>query len=458
MAYLGANYGAVPVSTQVDVPNALANSYLLQQRQQAMQDQNALSQAVPLLQSDPQNAFATAAKTSPKAAMELLPVIQQMDKANRDKAADRSEALGRLLYSLKTQYKDPMVRKAVALSQAPALAAHDITPEQLQSADYSDAGVDLGIANVTSVKDMIAQSNNERDFSQKQDEFGEKKLTDAEAARHNLATEGLTARGQDLTNQRAADGATAWQVLTDPKAGIQYRYNARTGQATALDGSTPYSPGGAQKMASGMARSPATLAASMYLQEHPGATAEELTQFSANYNRTNKSVSAFGTGKQGDLLRSFNVGISHLNTLGGLVGALGNGDAQAINRFGNAYSQQAGVPAPTNFDAAKAIVGDEIIKAIVGGGGALADRENAQKEINRANSPQQLMGVIQTYKDLMAGQLRGLKKQYGDNTGRQDFDTHLSPEALAELHPDSNGAPAPAPAPASGWSNFKVHN
>ena len=86
-------------------------------------------------------------------------------------------------------------------------------------------------------------------------------------------------------------------------------------------------------------------------------------------------------------------------------------------------------------------MGDEIIKAIVGGGGALADRENAQNQISRANSPAQLAGVIQTYKNLMAGQLVSLKKQYESSTKLNDFNDKLLPETQKELGNLANPLP-----------------
>lgn len=264
---------------------------------------------------------------------------------------------------------------------------------------------------------------------------------------------------QDFELKKSKEGGAAstlagWQLLVDPKSNTPYRYNVRTGQA--LDfGGNPYTPDGASHVASGQVRSPASVAVQKFVQEHPEATAKDVTQFAADFSATGKSVGAFSTGKQGDLIRSFNVGISHLNTLDGLVDALGNNDIQAFNKIGNAYAQQTGNPAPTNFDAAKAIVGDEIIKAIVGGGGALADRENAQNQINRANSPEQLRGVINTYKKLMAGQLGGLKKQYSDTTSRSNFDSRLSPEARAELENETGVIPAQKSA-AGGWGKAKV--
>lgn len=60
------------------------------------------------------------------------------------------------------------------------------------------------------------------------------------------------------------------------------------------------------------------------------------------------------------------------------------------------------------------------------GGSALGDREEIRREVDVANSPQQLAGVIRKYQDLMAGQLNGLKTQYSES-GLKDFDSKLTP-------------------------------
>lgn len=148
-----------------------------------------------------------------------------------------------------------------------------------------------------------------------------------------------------------------------------------------------------------------------------------------DYGSSQKAVKDFAIGKQGNTVRSFNVALTHLDTLGNLATALQNNDLPAVNKLGQFYAQQTGSAAPTNFDAAKKIVGDEIVKAIVGSGGGVADREEASKTIGRANSPEQLAGAINTYKELMRGQLQGLRLQYEQSTGRNDFDRFLSDNA-----------------------------
>jgi len=133
-------------------------------------------------------------------------------------------------------------------------------------------------------------------------------------------------------------------------------------------------------------------------------------------------------------VRSFNVATQHLDTLGKAADALKNGDIPAFNMVANAYEKQTGQKAPTDFNAVKRIVGDEIVKAIVGGQNALADRQDAADAVAAANSPEQLFGVIKQYKELMGGQLAGLEKQYESSTKKKDFrERFLTPEAKKEI-------------------------
>jgi len=164
----------------------------------------------------------------------------------------------------------------------------------------------------------------------------------------------------------------------------------------------------------------------------------------------NKKASMdFTTGKAGNTVRSLNVAVQHLNTLDGLADALNNGNVQVMNRIGNAFNTQFGGTAQTNFEAAKKIVADEVVKAIVGSGGGVADREEAARTISAASSPAQLKGVIQQYKDLMGGQLEGLRQQYKASTGKEDFDQKFLMDATRkELEnkapPGKTSAPAAA--------------
>jgi hypothetical protein len=165
----------------------------------------------------------------------------------------------------------------------------------------------------------------------------------------------------------------------------------------------------------------------------------------SQYGAKTKARNDFATGKNGNTVRSLNVAVQHLDQLGQLSDALANNNVQAFNKLGNLYATQTGSPAPTNFNAAKQLVGDEIVKAIVGAGGGVSDREEAAHNISAASSPQQLAGVIKTYQGLLSGQLVGLRQQYQKSTGLDDFEEYLAPETRAKLENHASGATAGGP-------------
>jgi hypothetical protein len=182
------------------------------------------------------------------------------------------------------------------------------------------------------------------------------------------------------------------------------------------------------------------------LQES-GQTPQQRTQQWQQYGAQGAATKAFGAGPEGRNTRAINVAILHLGTAEQLVSALGNGDVRAINAAAQRFAQETGQPAPTNFDAARQIIGQEIVKAIITGGGSAAERQHAQDLLSRANSPQQLLGVIRTIKQLLGGQMKGLEKQYDRSTGRSDFGNRLLPETQREL--GGQGAPSSGD---GGWS------
>ena len=156
-----------------------------------------------------------------------------------------------------------------------------------------------------------------------------------------------------------------------------------------------------------------------------------------------KAVKDFSTGKQGQQVNAFNTAIDHLGTMSKLTDALQNNDIKAFNMLGNTVARQTGQPAPTNFDAAKQIVTAEVIKAVVASGGGVTERQEAERNFASANSPEQLKGIINTYKQLLGGQLNSLNLQYENTTGRKDFSTKLTQEAkntVAKLRDETPAA------------------
>lgn len=189
-----------------------------------------------------------------------------------------------------------------------------------------------------------------------------------------------------------------------------------------------------------------------------GIDVAELPKRWQKFKASQIAIQRFESGKQGDVARSLNVAIDHLSTIDQLAKALKNGDLLLFNRISQTFAEQTGSAVPTNLDAAKAIVGPEIIKAIgIQGGGTGRDRLDAIEKWNRARSPEQLAGVTETIKKLLAGQVRGLRQQYIKSTGlpAKDFDEMMLPETLRQLE-GSEARPAAAGAVPDGWSIKEV--
>lgn len=180
------------------------------------------------------------------------------------------------------------------------------------------------------------------------------------------------------------------------------------------------------------------------------------------YDEKKKAQVGFGSGKQGDLIRSADVSIQHLDTADALSGNLHNTQYPVANSVINAWKTFKGSPDIKAFNTAKQIVSDEITKFIVGGGGALADRTTLQNELSAADNPVALKKVTDTLRTLMSGQLKGLQGQFvGANVGNiQDFQKKLQPRTLEALGmldqgqqsalPGAMAAQGGPPAPGSG--------
>jgi hypothetical protein len=107
-----------------------------------------------------------------------------------------------------------------------------------------------------------------------------------------------------------------------------------------------------------------------------------------------------------------NAAIDHLDTLRTYSAALANNDINTINEIKQRIQQELGFDPPTNFDAAKQIVGNEVIRAITTTGGGVYDRQEISGVLNRARSPQQLVGIIDVYQRLIAAQTLSRQRQY----------------------------------------------
>lgn len=125
-----------------------------------------------------------------------------------------------------------------------------------------------------------------------------------------------------------------------------------------------------------------------------------------------KAAYDFGPGgKDATAMRSIGTATKHLDMLNTLVDNLDNTQSPAFNAAANFFKTQTGQTAPKTFDAAKQIVGQEVIKAIVAGGGGVGERQEAADALSKASSPEQLKSVIATYKTIMGAQHESLLQQ-----------------------------------------------
>lgn len=166
-----------------------------------------------------------------------------------------------------------------------------------------------------------------------------------------------------------------------------------------------------------------------YNQKLMAAVREKYPDFDPkNYAAAQRALNQFTGGPEARTVRSLNTVHQHIETLEKLGDDLAQGDLPAFNKLANDFAARTGQPAPTNWEAAKELVSNEIAKAVSGtNASALADRENLRKVLDAGQSPAQREESIGTFKDLIRGQLGSLEKQYEATTYRKDFDRFLSP-------------------------------
>jgi len=147
----------------------------------------------------------------------------------------------------------------------------------------------------------------------------------------------------------------------------------------------------------------------------------------------------FAGGKQ---IGSYVTVASHLEAIDKLAEALNNKNSVATNATINYIKTQLGHPQVTNFNTAKEAVSAEIVRAIEGGPGGVADREAARDLLSAANSPQQLKEAIGILRELIKRRIETTQLQYEQSTGRQDFQQRFP--ANVQRYLDIHGTSAEA--------------
>lgn len=139
-----------------------------------------------------------------------------------------------------------------------------------------------------------------------------------------------------------------------------------------------------------------------------------------------KDLARSGPSSAGGLVRSGSAVLGHIDTLGDLIDGLANGNLRTINSATQAYKAETGRPAPLLFDAQKKIVTSELVRYLTARGGGVTDRQELMKDLSRANSPAQLKGVIDTYREDIRIQLEAQRQQAKAVGAEQQFDSLLT--------------------------------
>ena len=127
--------------------------------------------------------------------------------------------------------------------------------------------------------------------------------------------------------------------------------------------------------------------------------------------------------KNGMLILSNASALGHMQVLREAYNAMKNGDLKAINSIANKYKVQTGSAPEAVFNAIKGVIGAEVMKSIVPGGGGVVEREEVRETLSREYSNDQFMGTLGGYEALMQEQYDNMKQDYE----RNDLDPKLWP-------------------------------
>lgn len=233
-------------------------------------------------------------------------------------------------------------------------------------------------------------------------------------------------------------------------------FDSNTGKYFDTDGK-PVTPGKVTKVGStstATPRSAQALAAQRYIAENPNATSADIQNFIAKGTARSAAQRSLEAGPMGNQLKSLGVATDHLNTLRDLSDAFASGDEKTIAAAKAAWEKEFGNPAPANIDLAAQFVAPELIKAIEGSPGGVAERDELAKAFNSARGQSNVSGAIDTAYALMGGQLNGLRNQVVkvDKLASDDEFNDMLPSAALDAmrkHQTKSGKATAAGAPPS---------
>jgi hypothetical protein len=172
--------------------------------------------------------------------------------------------------------------------------------------------------------------------------------------------------------------------------------------------------------------------AQKYMEAHPDASHEDLIRLGGAVRREQSIQTAFAGGEAGRQLRSLNTLVDHISLSREYADALRNGDFPRANALVNRWAIETGHPEVNDFNAARTIMADEVVRLLTNTGGTETDRKDMQAIFDPNAAPEQLAGAMNVAQRFVTGRLTALEQQYARNdpTRQKEFrEQMLTPEA-----------------------------
>jgi Lysozyme like domain len=188
---------------------------------------------------------------------------------------------------------------------------------------------------------------------------------------------------------------------------------------------------------SGSRASPTNIVMRKLIDEHPEWGGEDYLR-AANKITAQQSIERrYGGGMGATQMTQLNTVADHLKLMREYAGALRNGDTPfteipRLNQVIQALAKERGLPEVTNFNIARDIMADEVVRLLTSTGGTEQDRIGMQANLKAMMSSYQQDGSLEAFEKFTAGRFKGLEQGYSRNDPQRiaDFrNTMMTPEA-----------------------------
>jgi hypothetical protein len=242
-------------------------------------------------------------------------------------------------------------------------------------------------------------------------------VSQAEAMRHNRATEAISAGQLGVAKARLGLDAQMYQVgAVGADVGLGEE---------ALKGLSPQEANLIKKIANYQIALPVGIATSRepWVTRLTRAAAYDPTFDQTQYQaRQRLRISFQSQGKPADNIRSLNTAVGHLATLKQKAEALQNAPVTVWNTVKNYGLGQTGDKRIVEFNSAATAVADELATLFKGTAGTDEQIKAWRATLNSSMSPEQLRGAIDTAIELTGSRLEALTNQYEVGMGKpKDF-------------------------------------